>query len=823
MSPRSRKKSSSNLRRDGGRLQDGSLRNMFVSAKDQTLGAEMGSPGRRTPSGHGTSKFTLMEEGRNTEFRHKSSAVDSHLRHHPIAFLSAGQYDSSKELNTKLFDEEADLIQLDSCPATDEHDTTDRQEVLNEPKEFVMALRSRKPEPKEDQPLFVVDVEGSKVPINTGFTLPKYPPPSPTLSSSSHEIVMYTGRQSKTDLLQTHLTEAHARQDIGGTYVNEKGYNMAFDEPERSFNSGVTVIDDPSVSLDMNTTDATIDLAVTPINEANLESVITPIEEAHGMRKSKSQSRRERRAKLQSKAREGDESMLDDYIKNTREHGEDLGDLLGDEGDATVPEASVSQDESTRGGWESEDLRDFDHLSTSDEVMDTIHDILSKRIRPSGLQYLVVWEGQAVDDARWILSSSLTMAGASEHIQAFEKVLMAKACSTKAVYEATDDSDSDWIPNPLDGSDENSEDENERFKDVSDDEEHRYKDNEDHLQRKVAKMSDEKLARLLSKQEELGMGSDELLLYDDDLEDDGYEADDNDGQAETENVPYSTFTRTTLTLSPRSKRGLTAATASDPYGDFDIMDRDRPSLQKKGKGRGPALPFELSDPELQANLQASWEKDRSKKSARKQEREELRAQGLLGSNKKKDKAGPHSPYSNSVEVQRVKAQIKSFLRSSDEVMALPPMDHRARKLVHELANAFGLKSKSMGNGQSRYPNLIKTRDTGPFDQAAFEAVEDNLIGRVSFMRLVYRPPSTPKKPAARQQAASRGNARNAAVSYRDGDIVGAAAPELGVENKGRAMMERMGWSQGTALGAMDNKGILTPVTHVVKTSKAGLG
>lgn len=63
----------------------------------------------------------------------------------------------------------------------------------------------------------------------------------------------------------------------------------------------------------------------------------------------------------------------------------------------------------------------------------------------------------------------------------------------------------------------------------------------------------------------------------------------------------------------------------------------------------------------------------------------------------------------------------------------------------------------------------------------------------------------------------------ASVSYREGDVVGGSAPELGVENRGRAMLEKMGWSTGDALGALNNKGILQPVTHIVKTSKAGLG
>ena len=63
----------------------------------------------------------------------------------------------------------------------------------------------------------------------------------------------------------------------------------------------------------------------------------------------------------------------------------------------------------------------------------------------------------------------------------------------------------------------------------------------------------------------------------------------------------------------------------------------------------------------------------------------------------------------------------------------------------------------------------------------------------------------------------------AATKLQEGEIVGASAPELGQENKGRAMLEKMGWSKGMALGAFQNQGILEPVAQVVKLSKAGLG
>lgn len=48
------------------------------------------------------------------------------------------------------------------------------------------------------------------------------------------------------------------------------------------------------------------------------------------------------------------------------------------------------------------------------------------------------------------------------------------------------------------------------------------------------------------------------------------------------------------------------------------------------------------------------------------------------------------------------------------------------------------------------------------------------------------------------------------------------APEIDINNKGRAMLMKMGWTSGTGLGAVDNKGILHPVAPVIKTTKSGL-
>ena len=134
-------------------------------------------------------------------------------------------------------------------------------------------------------------------------------------------------------------------------------------------------------------------------------------------------------------------------------------------------------------------------------------------------------------------------------------------------------------------------------------------------------------------------------------------------------------------------------------------------------------------------------------------------------------------------------------------------------LVHYIANTFSLKSKSVGGGRSRFPVLYKTSRT----QTYCDNATDNIDAR---MNLPFFPRTDKVSKKGRNNG--RRNGGNAA-SYHDGEVVGATAPELGIENRGRAMLEKMGWSTGTALGATNNKGIMQPLAHVVKTTKAGLG
>ena len=144
------------------------------------------------------------------------------------------------------------------------------------------------------------------------------------------------------------------------------------------------------------------------------------------------------------------------------------------------------------------------------------------------------------------------------------------------------------------------------------------------------------------------------------------------------------------------------------------------------------------------------------------------------------------------------------------------MNKQLRKLVHDIANALSMKSHSRGKGSNRFPVLAKTSRTPGYSEQNISQADKIL----SHGRFRHR---TVKEWGQNGKSAKSRGRPNASASYMDGDIVGASAPEIGAENKGRAMLEKMGWSSGTALGATNNKGILLPVAHVVKKSKAGLG
>jgi len=156
------------------------------------------------------------------------------------------------------------------------------------------------------------------------------------------------------------------------------------------------------------------------------------------------------------------------------------------------------------------------------------------------------------------------------------------------------------------------------------------------------------------------------------------------------------------------------------------------------------------------------------------------------------------------------------------------MDKKNRKTVHHIAMAFNLKSKSFGSGKTRFPTLIKTSSSAIYEEdstrvaqimrtEAFLARSDTGGGRRGG-----------GKRGGGRGGSSAGRARGESdraggVRHKEGDIVGAGAAELAEDNRGRIMLEKMGYKAGMALGATNNKGIIVPLAAVMKVGKAGLG
>ncbi|KAH8718038.1 Protein SQS1 [Beauveria bassiana] len=269
-------------------------------------------------------------------------------------------------------------------------------------------------------------------------------------------------------------------------------------------------------------------------------------------------------------------------------------------------------------------------------------------------------------------------------------------------------------------------------------------------------------------------------------------------------------------LNKQIPKGASGETVTE-YTDFDPMHWYRPSIQRNnGKAAKHKLDFRFADidSEIECRLQAAWQSDRIRKAERKKEREQFRALNLI---KKKAEKGDTDDlrvkYPKGMSLDQVADELKRFLISLDISICLPPMDKHARKIIHELANTFNVKSKSTGKADQRRPTLYRTKRTLRFDDEAFQSAVRRTRRRY-FPRLDYKGKRLQGQPSRNGYAEA---------SYRDGEIVGASAPELSIENRGRAMLEKMGWSTGTALGSEDNKGILIPVIQTMKRSKAGLG
>ena len=312
-------------------------------------------------------------------------------------------------------------------------------------------------------------------------------------------------------------------------------------------------------------------------------------------------------------------------------------------GSTNAPLPSLSTESTVFQGNE-DHIIDSQDLSATEGATESVVRIVRKGKRRSATQCLVVWEGKNIDEASWMPISQLTISETQKAISSYERAELVEA-ATSHLSSTEDSSDIEQLAKQDVAND---------IQDVI--------DREQEFCRAVERMPDDQIARLLSKQEELGLGSNELLLFN------GL-----DFEMVKKSKPskilrdgrhsvMALHERSTVSELQDLKHETEDRSLAGQYGNFDIMDFARPSLQRKSKGRKGAAP-QVSDEELNNAIQISWNNDRAKKRLHNDARKEARSRGLLGKNGKAD--NPNKP-STVLTASQLKIEIRLFLLSDQQ-------------------------------------------------------------------------------------------------------------------------------------------------------------
>lgn len=514
------------------------------------------------------------------------------------------------------------------------------------------------------EPGYLIDTVGSGATIDTGMMPPvlrSFSPSGPSGSSSCDEVVIFTGRsrikgrrasQVKSVVGSATDPDTHGDVSVNSQPIEDRTTKLS-----------------PLTSATVRVTALSIHSLEDNVISSQPAAVHNRLEQTHNNGNRKKRAKRRTSMIRQKKATE--DASFADYIANTSDAaqensssaatsspGQGISATGTDKGRiktySSVSKGRAKNISTLSSGWNMSDFEDLQDLSTSSDDFGDVQNVISKRERPSGLQYLVVFEGATVDDARWIRHTSLESQSALKQIRLYDaKKQLQIRCSAG-------DSDTSTLSGSERGEEPDTDDEREALR-----------DEEDLLRRRIDRLTDEKIARMLAKQEEMGMGSNEVMLFDDHFADDVNNSDNIGTEHVLSTRSYSSSVRHQKIGGKPSKGAFHQAAAlanlldQDSYGGFDVMDQDRPSVKTRTTRRQRSEPFDVSDTELQLSLSSAWYKDRLKKQAKKQEREKLRAQGLLGKKNKK-KADLQAKYLDGMTIDQIKDEIRAFIFSTNE-------------------------------------------------------------------------------------------------------------------------------------------------------------
>lgn len=615
--------------------------------------------------------FSLADEAKNTG-RHHSEYGASALRHSKVSFVAAGHLDSTELFKPLNADGPRPLTEQthDSTDATEEDDPLTSEGPDNSPLEVstgllpqdmdmenldldppeplaFVATTSRSPKKQAPVQAFVVDIIGDPS-LRPKKQIPIRSPSPGSVSSSGSEKIVFVPRRmrlgpvasrasppmkSRAPRIPSPRLPAPREQSPMLTETAETTTYITIDDPVPKFTAAANIH-----------------------NPENVPTQESPFPTKFSGRATRGNKRRRHRHRKKSSS--DDDAVIEDYIENvtatiraeaaeaaaaahaleTGESSTALDDVdiaasnsktnrreLGAEDDWSTDSDEAAEDSDAVNKykaeqlWEEHELADFDNVSTSSEgLKGAVDAVLGKRVRPSGMQYLVQWQGLGTDDSTWVLAETLD----------------SSADAKIETYEATQ------VATSSDGGND---------EDLDSDEEQNVD-------------SDLRLAKLLQRQEMLGITDSDLEL-----------SVELDGLVEFELAALIGARKKKERniflpeIAPNAATGFfpSASRLADAYDDFDPMDWERPSLsrgkkQKKGKGKGKVVVPDLSDEELQDTLRSSWMKDREKKKTRNAEREALRAEGLLGGGRH-GKRDLKEKYKDGVMIEELQTEIREFL------------------------------------------------------------------------------------------------------------------------------------------------------------------
>ncbi|WFD33590.1 squalene synthetase-like protein [Malassezia cuniculi] len=233
-------------------------------------------------------------------------------------------------------------------------------------------------------------------------------------------------------------------------------------------------------------------------------------------------------------------------------------------------------------------------------------------------------------------------------------------------------------------------------------------------------------------------------------------------------------------------------------------EKDRASKAKKKAARQAARHAQTHD--LFPNTHGKLTKAKLKKKLRSEklaQRSDLRAFAADSARERPDAA---LTVDTLADVNNV--IVRFLAMPSHTTLALPPMHKGGRALVHDLANAYSIKSKSRGGGKNRFTVLYKTQNSGKF-------VDVNRVRGIVRIPVGLRGESDER--AAHEYRAVR---TPSLTKNRNGSVVGGGARTIGSDNIGHRLLASMGWSEGQGLGA---DGLAEPILATVKVTRGGLG